>query len=118
MKKETSLNIIGCALMGLCAGCISSDRTDYREEARLNVAFENDAAGRLFYETLSKNRGHYGRRDSTTHVYLPIVFSHKHRVMEGESVAFNEAVRRCDTNGDGTITELEARIFSEHDGED
>ena len=25
----------------------------------------------------------------------------------------NDAVRRCDTNGDGRITELEARIFAE-----
>ena len=25
----------------------------------------------------------------------------------------NQAVRRCDTNGDGRITELEARIFAE-----
>lgn len=32
--------------------------------------------------------------------------------LEGESIVFNEAVRRCDTNHDATITELEARIFS------
>jgi hypothetical protein len=42
-----------------------------------------------------------------------VVFDHKRRVVEGESVAFNHAVLRCDTNGDGRITELEARIFAE-----
>ena len=77
------------------------------------VEFENDTAGRLFYEALSKQQSRRGRSESKTEVSIPVVFDHKRRVVEGESVAFNEAVRRCDTNGDGRITELEARIFAE-----
>jgi len=77
------------------------------------VEFENDTAGRLFYETLSQTRSSGARRESKTEVSIPVVFSHKHRVADGENIAFNQGVRRCDTNGDGKITELEARIFSE-----
>jgi len=47
---------------------------------------------------------------------VPVVFKHKRHVVEGESIAFNQAVRRCDTNGDGRITEQEARIFAESMG--
>jgi hypothetical protein len=31
------------------AGCISTNRTVRREEPRMQVEFENDTAGRLFY---------------------------------------------------------------------
>jgi len=101
------------ALATLNTGCISTDETVYRDEDRMKVEFENDTAGRLFYEALSQTRGAGSRRESKTEVSIPVVFSHKHRVADGENIAFNHGVRRCDTNGDGKITELEARIFSE-----
>ncbi len=96
----------------VCSGCIRHETTTYREEARVPVAFENDAAARLFYETLEHTRSGYGRTESKTDVSLPVVLNHKHRVVQGESVAFNRAVRRCDANADGLITEQEARGFS------
>jgi hypothetical protein len=102
------------AALLLTPGCISSNRTTYREETRAKVEFENDTAGRLFYEALSRVREKRGKNESHTEVSLPIVFDRKTTVVEGESVAFNEAVVQCDTNHDGRITELEARIFSEH----
>lgn len=100
------------AALLLCSGCIRHETTTYREESRVPVAFENDAAARAFYETLERTRSDYGRTESKTDVSLPVVLDHKHRVVQGESVAFNRAVRRCDTNADGVITEREARAFS------
>ena len=97
----------------LNAGCISTERTVYQEPERVKVEFENDAAGRLFYEALSKLESRHDRNESRTSISVPVVFEHKHRVVDGENVAFNQAVRRCDTNGDGRITEQEARIFAE-----
>ena len=104
---------LALALAGLNIGCISTEQTVYQEQDRVKVEFENDTAGRLFYEALSKQQSRRGRSESKTEVSIPVVFDHKRRVVEGESVAFNRAVRRCDTNGDGRITELEARIFAE-----
>lgn len=92
-------------------GCIHTEKTTYRDEERLPVEFENDTAARLFYETLSKTRS--SRSETNTEVSLPIIFAHKERIVQGESSAFNSAVRRCDTNRDGRITETEARIFAE-----
>jgi hypothetical protein len=96
----------------LLAGCISHQETVYRDEPRAKVEFENDTAGRLFYETLSKSPKTGRHAESNTEVSLPIVFEHKQKVVGGENVAFNDAVRRCDTNADGRITEQEARIFA------
>ncbi len=113
----TSSLIVRLAVVGLVAtvlaGCISHEQTVYRDESRVPIEFENEAAGRLFYETLSKAPSDRNKSESTTRVSLPIVFSHKERVVRGENTAFNSAVRECDTNRDGRITEQEARIFAE-----
>jgi hypothetical protein len=110
LRRTTGLAL---ALAALNTGCISTEQTVYQDQERVKVEFENDTAGRLFYEALSKQQSRHGRTESKTEVSIPVVFEHKRRVVEGESVAFNHAVRRCDTNGDGRITELEARIFVE-----
>lgn len=96
------------------SGCISTEKTNYRGAERVKVAFENDRAGRLFYETLHKSSGRINRSESNTEVSIPIIFDHKQRTVDGENIVFNSAVRHCDTDGDGKITELEARIFSEN----
>jgi hypothetical protein len=106
-----------CALAFVLAagnGCISTEKTTYRDAERMKVEFENDTAGRLFYETLNKHSGAGSRSESKTAVSIPIVFEHKQRTVDGENLLFNSAVRRCDTNGDGKITEQEARIFSQN----
>ena len=117
MPKFTTSRLVLLTVLSFLAagasGCISTSRTVRREEPRMQVEFENDTAGRLFYESLSHLRSHRGASESHSHVSLPIIFDHQNTTIEGESILFNEAVRRCDTNHDGKITELEARIFSE-----
>lgn len=108
-----SAMLAGAAVLIMTAGCVHTEKTTYRDEARVSVEFENDAAARLFHETLQKAPPKAGRTESNTEISLPVVFRHKERVVQGDSVVFNEAVRRCDTNADGQITEREARIFSE-----
>lgn len=95
----------------LVSGCINHQETVYQDTPRIPVSFENETAGRVFYEALSKTPT--GRRDeSSTEVSLPIVFNHKVRTVRGPNAAFNDAVFRCDTNRDGKITEQEANIFA------
>ncbi|HLP75580.1 MAG TPA: hypothetical protein VK327_01570 [Candidatus Paceibacterota bacterium] len=106
-----TIGIILASVALLNAGCISHTETVYRDVERTRVEFESDAAARLFYETLSK-RGSVNHAESTTHVELPIVFSHERHVVPGRNAEFNEAVAICDSNRDGRITETEARIYA------
>jgi hypothetical protein len=110
MKTSFALCLLAVACFA-GSGCISTERTTYRDAERVKVAFENEAAGRMFYEALSKKEGNAKRSESTTEISLPIVFEHKQHTVDGDNLVFNAAVRRCDSNGDGTITELEARIY-------
>ena len=95
------------------AGCITHEETVYRDTERARVEFETDAAARVFYEAMTEHPVRRSPSESNTEVKLPLVFEHKRRVVDGQNVAFNEAVALCDTNQDGRITEAEARIFAE-----
>ena len=96
----------------LLAGCITHHSTVYMDVERTKVAFESDAAARLFYETLSRNPGSRKHAESTTSIEIPIIFETTRTVVPGRNVEFNEAVARCDSNRDGLITETEAKIFA------
>ena len=120
MKVPTNLrtvtrSILHCAAVGgivLClAGCIQHSETTYRDLERVKVQFESEKAGRIFYEALSK-MPFDARAESHTEVSIPVVFDNKYTVKSGENEKFNEAVRRCDTNKDGVISETEAEIFA------
>lgn len=108
--KKTGLALMGVAWLG--TGCITHTETVYQDVERTKVEFESDAAARLFYETLSKKSGSMHHSESTTHLELPIIFSHERRVLPGKNTDFNQAVAVCDSNQDGKITELEARIYA------
>lgn len=116
MKLEIglTLGILSAAL--LWSGCVTHEETTYRDVERTRVEFENDAAGRIFYEALSRDKSKSVPKDSSTKVEIPVVFEHRTKVVIGESYRFNDAVARCDTNRDGKITESEARIYSEQVG--
>lgn len=110
---KASLLILVIVSAGWLTGCIHTEKTTYQEEPRVSVEFETDTAARIFYEAFTRQPASKGRTESNTEVNLPVVFGHKERVVQGESVAFNAAVRRCDTNTDGRITEQEARIYAD-----
>jgi len=98
-----------CLLVG---GCITHEETVYRDVSRNQVEFESDAAGRIFYEALSKLPP-TGRKQESKTLEIPLVFKTDTRVVRGENELFNRAISECDTNRDGKISEKEARIFAE-----
>lgn len=114
MNKPTA-NLILAALCSLVfSGCITHKSTVVRDAERTRVEFENDTAARVFYEALSKLPEGRHQAESTTTIDIPVVFENERHVVTGPNATFNEAVAECDSNRDGKITELEAKIFAEH----
>lgn len=100
------------ALSTLATGCITHHSVVYKDVERVPVEFESDAAARLFYETLSRDNSRDKNSESTTTICIPIIFENQQKTVAGPSVKFNRAVSECDTNKDGQITEMEAKIFA------
>jgi hypothetical protein len=109
LSKVTFLRLV--PLLALC-GCISNESTLVKDVERTRVEFENETAGRIFYEALSKQTSKYSKSESTTEVSVPILYQHKRHVVTGPNAAFNDAVSICDANKDGKITEVEAKIYA------
>ncbi len=112
MKPFIALTILGISL----TGCISHHSTVSQNKSRVSVEFENDTAGRLFYEALSLRPATGRPSGSTTVITIPIIFRCESRsevVNFSDNGKFNDAVAVCDSNQDGKITELEAKIFAD-----
>jgi hypothetical protein len=116
MKNRMNQNIKNCiavtALGLLLSGCITHHSVVYQDVERTKIEFESDAAARLFYETLSKRPAAGRHSESTTTISIPFVLENEHKDVPGPNMKFNDAVAACDSNKDGKITELEARIFA------
>lgn len=113
MNKSILTLATAAACVLIFPGCITHDSTVVRDTERTKVEFENDTAARLFYEALSKSPCRDNRSESTTQFEIPVIFEHKRHVITGSNTSFNRAVEICDSNKDGKITEMEAKIFAE-----
>ncbi len=100
------------ALAASLTACITSRETVYRETERVKVEFENDASARIFYEAFTKSPESRQRNEKTTTFNIPVIIHAQRTEKDSENTAFNAAVRRCDTNADGKLTEQEARIYA------
>ncbi|MDB6064938.1 MAG: hypothetical protein JWR26_1146 [Pedosphaera sp.] len=115
MIKFIAKGVLTATCCFTLSGCLlSSQQTVYRDVDRTRVEFENETAARLFYEALSKTPPSSATQETTSEVCIPFVLDTKRRVIPGQNYAFNEAVKKCDTNQDGKITQLEATIFAEN----
>lgn len=113
MNKSIAKPMLAAVCGLVLAGCITHKSTVVRDVPRTNVVFENDTAARVFYEALSKMPQAKYQSESTTEINIPVIFENERHVVTGPNAAFNAAVAECDSNHDGKITELEAKIFAQ-----
>ena len=113
--KPTQLNVIlGTLVVSLLGGgCVTFYRKTEEigaKEPRLTVDFETEHAAQLFNSTVEKKLRQPAPTDNSR-VGVPFVtFYSKTRVMS-ENARYNAEVVKCDSNGDGKISEAEARTY-------
>ena len=110
MPKKTLLFLLSFALLA-GAGCVSYQETKSPDVARTQVAFASDKTARVFYEAFTAAGGAGRKTERETCTLLFFTYT-KTGTVPGLNTLFNEAVRFCDTNVDGQITEAEAEVFA------
>jgi len=93
------------------AGSVTYRETKFTDVKRTHVLFASDRSARIFYETLSA-MGDAGRKTEKHASTWFGLTSYDTCTVQGPNALFNEAVRACDTNADGQITEAEAEVYS------
>jgi hypothetical protein len=98
------------ASLALLPGCItlfSKTEVVRGEEARVPVRFESVQAAEVFNQCVKEKSASLGG----THMGVPFVTFYSKDRQLSPSAHFNDCVSRCDTDQDGTITLVEAKIF-------
>ena len=103
--------VAAAGVIALLPGCLTLfSKTDVvrAEEGRRPVKFESAVAAETFHKALKDYDGNLGG----TCFGVPFVTLYHRQKTLSESARFNDAVARCDTDQDGTITQHEADIFA------
>jgi hypothetical protein len=99
--------VVALALLPGCLTLFSKTEVVRGEESRRPVRFENPQAADAFTTAMKDKSQSLG----ATHFGIPFVTFYAKDRQLSESAHFNDCVARCDTDQDGTITYIEAKMF-------
>jgi hypothetical protein len=106
--------IRGLVVSLICAGgtgCVET--TIVRDAPRTGTTFESADGAKLFYEAyIAKNYVRDIKSNVAVYVHLPPL-PYWQREVKSDNVLFDDAVNAADTNHDGTISDDEARAYSD-----
>ena len=100
-------SLVGLSL--LPTGCVTYTKT--QNEARVPVHFASPDAAQKFYDAFLGTIDPPDRKN-TVAVYVTLPFWY-HRVPAG-NVRYNTAIKAADQDGDGIISEAEAKDYADH----
>lgn len=112
--KRTRMLAAGLAVcsLSLLPGCLtlySKTEVVRSEEPRRPVAFESVEAAEIFDKAVREKPNSLGGTD----ISIPFLTLYSRERELSDSAHYNDCVIRCDTNQDGMITLLEAKIFQQ-----
>lgn len=103
-------------VVALCYGCLinsSKEKIIEPDAPRMTINFESETAMQMFQKKVSE---HYEAGDgvqSRSDFGIPFVIGTSETKVLSENAFYNAQVKKTDVNGDGTITQAEARVYSE-----
>jgi hypothetical protein len=102
-----------CAVAG--GGCLinsSNEKVLEPDAPRTSVQFESEKAMAAFQkETQNRYRAGGGERGSGAFA-IPFVIAASEKRVLSENAFYNTQVKKADVNGDGTISDVEARVYA------
>jgi hypothetical protein len=101
--------VVTLALVPGCLTLFSKTEVVRGEEPRRPIRFENQQAAEEFNRAVKWKSKSLGG----THMGVPFITLYSKDRQLSESAHFNDCVLRCDTDQDGVITLVEAKIFEQ-----
>jgi hypothetical protein len=111
LRARFVATVFAVAAVALVSGCLtlfSKTEVIRGEEPRRPIRFENQEAAETFYRALKDKSASLGG----THFGIPFITLYSKDRQLSDSAHFNDCVLRCDTDQDGTITLVEAKMFA------
>lgn len=114
LRARVVLAALAVCSFSLLPGCLtlfSKTEVVRGEEQRKPIRFENQQAAEEFNRALKGKSKELGG----TYMGVPFVTFYSKDRQLSESAHFNDCIMRCDSDQDGTITLVEAKIFEHVD---
>ncbi len=115
MNRRVVTAALAATVIFTGSGCLtlfSKTEVVRSEEPRRPIAFEDADAAKTFNNSLFFCQSSVGG----AHVGVPFLTLYSRQKTLSKSAVFNDAVARCDTDQNGTITKSEADIFASFAG--
>ena len=111
LRARLAAAVFAVASLALVPGCLtlfSKTEVVRGEEPRRPIRFENQEAAETFNKAMKDKSAQLGG----TYVGIPFITLYSKDRQLSDSAHFNDCVLRCDTDQDGTITLVEAKVFA------
>lgn len=111
LRARVLLATLAMALLVSTSGCLtifSKTEVIRGEEPRRPIRFESLEAAEVFNKATKDKSANLGG----THLGIPFITLYSKDRQLSDSAHFNDCVLRCDTDQDGTITLVEAKMFA------
>ena len=98
----------GCLVMG------SKHEVLRKDETVKKIEFESEEAGILFHKVRRQATAHGGQEEHDC-IVIPFIIAHNTHRKLSDNARYNDEISKCDANGDGHITLIEAKIYGRDD---
>jgi hypothetical protein len=118
-SRNTTRWGLRCALLAACAvaggGCLinsSSKKVLEPDAPRMSVQFQSETAMAKFQKAVDHRYLAGGGEQGSGAFAVPFVIAASETRVLSENAFYNTQVRKADVNGDGSISDAEARVYA------
>jgi|GEM_PF-3174829 len=116
MSNLSRYALILVVAMFFCPGClVMGNKTKIlrKNEVRTIINFENEEARDLFHSKAKRKIS----QNKTVHdeaLVIPFIVAYHTNAKLSEAARYNDEILQCDSDGDGLVTEQEAKVYKQY----
>jgi hypothetical protein len=116
LTRSIAWSIAAAAAVALCGGCLinsSNEKVVQPDAKRVAVDFESEQALATFQKAVAARYAGDGGVVSRSGFAIPFVIGASEKRVLSENAFYNAQVVKADADGDGRLSEAEARVYAQ-----